>query len=720
MSLKNDKTADNLLKLIAAHWPQGGSVPSEITKAIATMKEENSRYALVWPEAEVIEELTNTVGLGFLPYLVEEANSHIFSTNFVNNPVGLNSSSKEAQILLGARDSDSITNPLTSTQEPEQVSYEDDIDDTDDDLSDLDFAQMLDNQKSQQRDNQDNFADFQKDEPDNVIDITNTLEKERADPLYPEGVDNFSQHEDLSQERKIEYRVRPQLSNTHSMIEGDSYHTLKLLQATHTEKIDWVYIDAPSSNDLIYSHSTKAFDDSYRQSKWLSFMKKRLLLSAKLMSEEGIVFLSVEEYDLAPLRLLCDEVWGNSNFLSMITWRKNRSYKARQIAQVSGYILAYAKNKSLCRLDNQDLQKDLQNLVSDQKLTNKAQDNLNAAYFTNFWGAKITATQQEARSELKNLFNIVNTNTNNSKTTETDITVLNSLIDKIDIKPVSLMRHLLRIAAPNNSVCLDLFGGSGTTAEAVLRQYEEDKKSRQLIMGIHSLDDHILLARARLNSVVQELEAERNKKPQPTIATEILEPLRLQHYSIAFMSYDETTLLAQSEYAKCLENLVLIAENLSAHELVEQDENYTLYQQVNLQANSLDTENVGVQDNMKSDLLQLKKVIFIHNPDDFLSALSDYIEDYEEEEDNSDLKVNTTSKAFSATQVAMKKIHTQRQEKYKSLIDNQTHIYLFNYFKNNRFDAENSALLVEEFNSKYPHSALNIMPKDMINRITRS
>lgn len=101
------------------------------------------------------------------------------------------------------------------------------------------------------------------------------------------------------------------------LIEGDNLASLKLLEKTHKGKIDLIYIDPPyntQNSDFMYDDTFVAADDLYRHSKWLSFMKKRLLLCRRLLSEKGFIFISIDDNEAPHLKALCDEIFDENNY----------------------------------------------------------------------------------------------------------------------------------------------------------------------------------------------------------------------------------------------------------------------------------------------------------------------------------------------------------------------------------------------------------------------
>lgn len=109
----------------------------------------------------------------------------------------------------------------------------------------------------------------------------------------------------------------------HIMIEGDNLEALATLAYTHEGKIDIIYIDPPyntGNKDFRYNDIYVDKEDSYRHSKWLSFMSRRLKIAKKLLSDRGIIFISIDDNEQAQLKLLCDEVFGNKNFVADLIW----------------------------------------------------------------------------------------------------------------------------------------------------------------------------------------------------------------------------------------------------------------------------------------------------------------------------------------------------------------------------------------------------------------
>ncbi len=137
------------------------------------------------------------------------------------------------------------------------------------------------------------------------------------------------------------------------LIEGDNYHSLAVLNFTHHEAIDLIYIDPPyntGNDDFIYNDKMKSDyvkqDDPFRHSKWLAFMEKRLKLAKNLLKKAGVIFISIDDNEYAQLKLLCDEIFDERNFITMITIQVNKGGRDYlPIAVTHEYILCYFKGE---------------------------------------------------------------------------------------------------------------------------------------------------------------------------------------------------------------------------------------------------------------------------------------------------------------------------------------------------------------------------------------
>lgn len=133
------------------------------------------------------------------------------------------------------------------------------------------------------------------------------------------------------------------------LLEGDNLHSLYLLEKTHTGKIDVIYIDPPyntQNKDFVYNDTMIGVDDGFRHSKWLSFMNKRISVAKELLSKRGVIFISIDDNESSQLKLLCDEIFGEKNFVSQLVWEKKKkgSFLSNQITNIKEYILVYCKD----------------------------------------------------------------------------------------------------------------------------------------------------------------------------------------------------------------------------------------------------------------------------------------------------------------------------------------------------------------------------------------
>ena len=142
-------------------------------------------------------------------------------------------------------------------------------------------------------------------------------------------------------------------SNTENMlIHGDNLLALKALENKYTGMIKCIYIDPPYNTGAAFEH----YDDNLEHSIWLGIMKKRLEILRNLLAEDGTIWIQIDDEEQAYLKVLCDEIFGRSNFVNMI------SVNMKNVAGASGggedkrlkknceYILVYAKNYDLLPL----------------------------------------------------------------------------------------------------------------------------------------------------------------------------------------------------------------------------------------------------------------------------------------------------------------------------------------------------------------------------------
>ena len=319
-------------------------------------------------------------------------------------------------------------------------------------------------------------------------------------------------------------------SPTHLIIEGDNYHSLSTLNYTHAGEIDVIYIDPPyntGNKDFIYNDNYVDKEDSFRHSKWLSFMNKRLKLAKDLLSDTGVIFISIDDNEQANLKLMCDSVFGESNFVCTFIWQTKKAAQgmATQNMVVSNheYILVYARNKPSFKFVGKDRDEsngfsnpdnDPRGLWKRQYLQRLGQglpertivDPVTGYSFTfetpyaqdklNRWvedGRIIFPKSQDkypARKEFLSEYATLQQLTTELGlyATKSTTEALYKIFDGKKIfnnpKPDTLMVDILDYTLKNNpsAKILDFFAGSGTTGHAVLKLNKKDGGSRQFIL----------------------------------------------------------------------------------------------------------------------------------------------------------------------------------------------------------------------------------------------
>jgi adenine-specific DNA-methyltransferase len=154
-----------------------------------------------------------------------------------------------------------------------------------------------------------------------------------------DGTRQLFQAEDLVAVKKFGEAVYPSLvpvdridrdsdKACHVLIEADNYHALQLLDYLYSGQVDCIYIDPPyntGAKDWKYNNNYVDTNDGYRYSKWLSFMKKRLLLAFRLLKETGVICITIDDYEMHHLRLLLEDTLPSAPVLGVVAIRNNPS-----------------------------------------------------------------------------------------------------------------------------------------------------------------------------------------------------------------------------------------------------------------------------------------------------------------------------------------------------------------------------------------------------------
>lgn len=313
----------------------------------------------------------------------------------------------------------------------------------------------------------------------------------------------------------------------HIIIEGDNYHALSILCYTHKKKVDVIYIDPPyntGNEDFVYNDNYIDKEDGFRHSKWLSFMKKRLDLAKKLLRDNGAIFISIDDNEFAHLRLLCNEVFGENNFVTNIIWKTKKGAQGmitkNMIVSNHEYILVYAKDISKFSFlgvdrnsegfgnpDNdkrglykrQYLQRKGQGLperiITDPETSKQykfespyTQEKLNSwveqkriIFPKNGMGypaRKEFFNEYKNKQQLTTDFGLFSTKAG----TESLYSIFEGKKVFNNPKPMELIKFLLKTATESSAIILDFFAGSGTTGHAVMELNKEDGGKRQFIL----------------------------------------------------------------------------------------------------------------------------------------------------------------------------------------------------------------------------------------------
>ncbi|MEP7171175.1 MAG: site-specific DNA-methyltransferase [Bacteroidota bacterium] len=169
-------------------------------------------------------------------------------------------------------------------------------------------------------------------------------------PVLIEDKDKFIEAKPPKNKKDLFEGEIPKAPN-HILIEGENLHALTALTFTHEGKVDIMYFDPPyntGNKDFKYNDSFVDKEDSYRHSKWLSFMSKRLAIAKRLLKDTGVIFISIDDNELAQLKMLCDEIFLEQNFIEYFSWTKTStppglSKKTRRTVE---YILCYEHKRN--------------------------------------------------------------------------------------------------------------------------------------------------------------------------------------------------------------------------------------------------------------------------------------------------------------------------------------------------------------------------------------
>lgn len=314
------------------------------------------------------------------------------------------------------------------------------------------------------------------------------------------------------------------------LLEGDNLAALKLLEKTHRENIDLIFIDPPyntRNGDFGYDDSRVDLTDTFRHSKWVSFMSERLLVARRLLKNDGVIFIAIDDNEQAALKLLCDQLFGEENFLASIIWQHSIQPKGYSgtFSVHHNYILCYQKTaqfvlNSLPRTDEDN--KAYANPDNDPRGRWRSGDVRNALYRPNLiydiispsgnvikpcangWRWSKETVEEKIKSgeiifskDETRIIRKIYLDTLEGRTPETiwfgkDVGTTRSAMSEIKEifgssafgtpKPTSLIERTLRLISRTDATVLDFFAGSGTTGHAVMKLNAEDGGTRRFIL----------------------------------------------------------------------------------------------------------------------------------------------------------------------------------------------------------------------------------------------
>ncbi len=350
-------------------------------------------------------------------------------------------------------------------------------------------------------------------------------------------------------EPDIEHNQKDENKNSENIyISGDNLDALKHLAKTYEAKIKCIYIDPPynTGNDgFVYNDSfsftkeklvnmldigdeeaerilSMTSGNSSSHSAWLTMMYSRLYISRQLLKNNGAIFISIDDNESANLKLLCDEIFGEENFVANIIWKRKRGRdnSARWFSKAHEYCFVYSKNKdqfdtNFLELD-EETKKAYKNPDSDERGNYRmlacwargTQGGVkydfmtkNGKYFSErlwlFSKENLTRLDEEDKLIVRgdNIYRKMFIYENKGKIPETlwdDVSNAANATDEIKKlfgkivfdtpKPTPYIKRMIELSTDDNDIILDFFSGSATTADAVMQLNAEQKTHRKYIL----------------------------------------------------------------------------------------------------------------------------------------------------------------------------------------------------------------------------------------------
>lgn len=376
------------------------------------------------------------------------------------------------------------------------------------------------------------------------------------------------------------HNSKPENANSENLlIKGDNLEVLKHLANAYYEQVKMIYIDPPyntGSDGFVYNDDRKftakelqnligvdaekakrilAFTQSKSNSHsaWLAFLYPRLYISKQLLKDEGVIFVSIDDNEVAQLRLLMDEVFGEENFVVEFIWKKGKELEANNVGYHHEYVILYSKNKDKVNLNLKEKDKSRHKLkLPEENLV----DGIESEYKNGELFQLINLSKQDdynlevllkngktlkrkgflAPDTFKEYIRTGRIFVGKKETVyvksflsdERDGSVISSVIESefgttkkggieqkeyFNFKPFSypkptlLLKHLIE-TVDKNEIVLDFFAGSGTTGDAVMQLNAEDGGNRKFILVQLSEEIDSKKNKAAYDFVKNELKAE--------------------------------------------------------------------------------------------------------------------------------------------------------------------------------------------------------------------
>lgn len=343
---------------------------------------------------------------------------------------------------------------------------------------------------------------------------------------FPEAYDSS----DLVQKLDFEPQLPVSKSlNSHLFIQGDNYPVLqKMLCSGWQNQVDIIYIDPPYNTGNTFTYKDNFSTSCDRHSAWLSFMFRRLRLAKEILCEKGCIFIAINQSELYTLKLLCDQIFGEDNFVNDFMWLTGKGKKDKWSRTLQQHTLCYAKNKNKLEAFVEMEFSDWAHSNPDDdprgnwfsgsiSFTEKRSNPNHKNYYLikspsgKAWTRQWMRTQEEMNTLIREnkiywgkapefnqvprvkIFNnepseIIPKNiidcTQSTRQAQAHLDKLLGRKSAFDNpKPVDLILHLFKITQQKkDALIMDFFAGSGTTFEAVLNLNKSDGGNRKCIL----------------------------------------------------------------------------------------------------------------------------------------------------------------------------------------------------------------------------------------------